>query len=138
MKLIFHKEMFFRRLLCIFKCNNVGFISDGNWLVHSKIWRCKIDCLCDVDFLLLCVLFIHFSIVGKTDLFNLPWQVYGLGLLIAVFATVIPSFFVSASIKMINSSNFAIVGGIGPISSIIVASIFLNERFHSFNSLEPF
>ncbi len=72
--------------------------------------------------------FIHFSFIGDTDLFSLPWQVYGLGFLIAIFATVIPSFMVSASIKIISSSNFAIVAGIGPISTIILASFFLNER----------
>ncbi|MGJ8744312.1 DMT family transporter [Polaribacter sp.] len=72
--------------------------------------------------------FLHYSIVGETNLLHLPWQVYGLGFLIAVFATVIPSFLVSASIKIINSSNFAIVAGIGPISTIILAAIFLNEE----------
>ena len=72
--------------------------------------------------------FIHFSLIGDTDLFSLPWQVYGLGFLIAVFATVIPSFMVSASIKIISSSNFAIVAGVGPISTIILASFFLDEK----------
>ncbi len=72
--------------------------------------------------------FIHFSIISDVDLFALPWQVYGYGCLIAVFATVIPSFLVSASIKIISSSNFAIVAGIGPISTIILASIFLEEH----------
>ena len=68
--------------------------------------------------------FIHFSIMSEADLFALPWQVYSLGFLIAVFATVIPSFLVSTSIKMISSSNFAIVAGIGPISTIILAFFF--------------
>lgn len=72
--------------------------------------------------------FVHYSFINKTDLFILPWQVYGLGFLIAVFATVIPSFLVSASIKIISSSNFAIVAGIGPISTIILASFFLGEN----------
>ncbi|AUP77779.1 DMT family transporter [Flavivirga eckloniae] len=71
--------------------------------------------------------FVHYSIVNHVDLFNFSWQVYLLGFLIAVFATVIPSFLVSASIKMISSSNFAIVAGIGPISTIILAAVFLNE-----------
>ncbi|MBU2951530.1 DMT family transporter [Tamlana agarivorans] len=71
--------------------------------------------------------FIHYSIVSDVDLFSFSWQVYALGFIIAVFATVIPSFLVSTSIKMISSSNFAIVAGIGPISTIILASIFLNE-----------
>ena len=71
--------------------------------------------------------FIHYGFIGKMDLFSFTWEVYLLGFLIAVFATVIPSFLVSLSIKMISSSNFAIVAGIGPISTIILASIFLNE-----------
>jgi drug/metabolite transporter (DMT)-like permease len=74
----------------------------------------------------ICV-FIHYGIFSQVDLFNFPWQVYLLGLGIAVFATVIPSFLVSISIKLINSSNFAVVAGIGPISTIILAIIFLNE-----------
>tara|TARA_R110002050_G_scaffold74772_6_gene160262 strand:+ start:25970 stop:26872 length:903 start_codon:yes stop_codon:yes gene_type:complete len=72
--------------------------------------------------------FIHYGIINKTNLFSFTWEVYLLGFLIAVFATVIPSFLVSASIKMISSSNFAIVAGVGPISTIILAAIFLNEK----------
>lgn len=71
--------------------------------------------------------FIHFAIISDVNLLGLPWQVYTYGFLIAVFSTVIPSFLVSKSIKMISSSNFAIVAGVGPISTIILATIFLNE-----------
>lgn len=71
--------------------------------------------------------FIHYGFINETELFSLPWQVYALGFLIAVFATVIPSFLVSYAIKTISSSNFAIVAGIGPISTIVLAAIFLEE-----------
>ncbi|AJR04024.1 DMT family transporter [Siansivirga zeaxanthinifaciens] len=71
--------------------------------------------------------FIHYLIISNVNLFSFSWQVYVYGFLIALFATVIPSFLVSTSIKMISSSNFAIVAGIGPISTIILAAIFLNE-----------
>lgn len=76
--------------------------------------------------------FIHYSLVAEIDLFTLPWQVFGYGFLIAVFSTVIPSFLVSTSIKLISSSNFAIVAGVGPISTIVLASIFLDERLTMF------
>jgi drug/metabolite transporter (DMT)-like permease len=79
-----------------------------------------------------CSVFLHYSFTNERTLFNLPWQVYGLGFLIAVFATVIPSFLVSYSIKIISSSNFAIVSGIGPISTIVLAAIFLNETLTLF------
>ncbi len=72
--------------------------------------------------------FIHYGLTYKGDIFTLPWQVYLLGFLIAIFATVIPSYLVSASIKMINSSNFAVIAGFGPISTIVLAAIFLNEK----------
>lgn len=71
--------------------------------------------------------FIHFGLFSKIDIFSLEWQVYLLGFLIAIFATVIPSFLVSESINRISSSNFAIIAGFGPISTIILAAIFLNE-----------
>lgn len=72
--------------------------------------------------------FIHYGLTYQGNIFSLPWQVYLLGFLIAIFATVIPSYLVSASIKMINSSNFAVIAGFGPISTIILAAIFLNEK----------
>lgn len=72
--------------------------------------------------------FIHFAVVSDVNLLGLPWQVYTYGFLIAFFSTVIPSFLVSKSIKMISSSNFAIVAGVGPISTIILATIFLDEK----------
>ncbi|AXG71431.1 EamA-like transporter family protein [Kordia sp. SMS9] len=75
----------------------------------------------------MCV-FVHYGIVGSFDIFHFPWQVYLLGFLIACFATVIPSFLVSESIKRISSSNFAIIAAIGPISTIILAVLFLNEK----------
>ena len=101
-----------------------SYLVGSGWLIPKfgvvkfTAYAMLVSCFC---------VFIHFSFIGKTDLFNLPWQVYSFGLLIAVFATVIPSFLVSTSIKMISSSNFAIVAGVGPISTIILASFFLGE-----------
>lgn len=101
-----------------------SYLAGSGWLIPKfgvvkfTAYAMLVSCLC---------VFIHFSFISNTDLLSLPWQVYGYGFLIAVFATVIPSFLVSASIKMISSSNFAIVAGIGPISTIVLASFFLNE-----------
>ena len=54
---------------------------------------------------------------------NLLW--YGVAL--AIIATVIPSFFISNGIKMIGSSNAAIISSIGPVSTIIQAHFILGE-----------
>ena len=72
----------------------------------------------------------HFLLtVEPSTLLDYPWQVYVYGIAMAIFATVIPSFLISAGIKRIGASNAAIIGGIGPISTIVLASIFLNETF---------
>ena len=72
----------------------------------------------------------HFVIARPpVGLFDHAWQVYAYGLAMAFFATVIPSFLISEGIKRIGASNAAIIGGVGPVSTIILASIFLGEQF---------
>lgn len=75
----------------------------------------------------LCVL-LHYAFIGEWNLYSYPWQVYALGLAMAVFATLIPSFLVSKSIKILGASNFSILGSLGPISTIILAYFFLGEK----------
>jgi len=102
-----------------------SYLVGSGWLIPKfgvirfTAYAMLISCVC---------VFIHYGIINETDLFSFTWQVYVLGFLIAIFATVIPSFLVSTSIKIISSSNFAIVAGFGPISTIILAAIFLNEK----------
>ena len=103
-----------------------SYLVGSGWLIPKfgvmrfTAYAMMVSCIC---------VFIHFGITTNlATVFNYPWQVYALGGAIAVFATVIPSFLVSQSIKMISSSNFAVVAGVGPIATIILATIFLNER----------
>lgn len=101
-----------------------SYLVGSGWLIPKfgvmrfTAYAMLVSCVC---------VFIHYGIFSRIDIFNFPWQVYMLGLGIAVFATVIPSFLVSISIKLINSSNFAVIAGVGPISTIILAVIFLDE-----------
>jgi len=102
-----------------------SYLVGSGWLIPKfgvvkfTAYAMLVSCVC---------VFLHYGVIREVNLFSFTWEVYLLGFLIAVFATVIPSFLVSASIKMISSSNFAIVAGIGPISTIILAAIFLNEK----------
>lgn len=75
----------------------------------------------------ICVV-VHYLIMDRTSIFGYAYQVYLLGLLMAVLSTLIPSFLVSLAIKKIGASNFSIIGSIGPISTIVLAYIFLDER----------
>ena len=75
----------------------------------------------------LCV-FLHFVLFDRTDLFGYPQEVYWLGLAMAMLTTVIPSYLVSVAIKYMGAANFSVVGSLGPISTIVLANIFLEER----------
>ena len=55
-------------------------------------------------------------------------EVYLLALTIALLSTVLPSFLLSEGILRIGSSNASIIGGIGPVSTIVLAYFFLGER----------
>lgn len=102
-----------------------AYLSGSGWLIPKfgvakfTAYAMIVSCIC---------VFIHYGIANPINLFNYPWKVYLLGFFIAVFATVIPSFLVSTSIKLISSSNFAVIAAVGPISTIILAAIFLNEQ----------
>jgi drug/metabolite transporter (DMT)-like permease len=63
----------------------------------------------------------HFSVAAVTSY----WQY---GLLLAVVATVLPTFLTSAGVKQIGSSNVAIISSIGPVSTIIQAHFILGEQ----------
>ncbi len=69
----------------------------------------------------------HFVLVNGFAVFNYPIEVYGLCLLMAIVATVIPTFLLSAGMQLIGSGNSAIISTIGPVSTIFLAYIFLNE-----------
>jgi drug/metabolite transporter (DMT)-like permease len=50
------------------------------------------------------------------------------GILLAVVATVIPTFLISAGLKKMGSSNVAIISSVGPVSTIIQAHFILGEQ----------
>ena len=62
-------------------------------------------------------------------IFTFHTNVYLCGIAMAIFATVIPTFMMSEGIKRIGAGNTAIFGGIGPISTIFLAAIILDEHF---------
>jgi len=70
---------------------------------------------------------LHFFLTSDKSLFNLPATVYGYSFSMAILSTVIPSYLVAESIKRIGSNNAAIIGSVGPVSTILMAYIFLQE-----------
>ncbi len=72
--------------------------------------------------------FIHNIGLNGFNLFEFAMPIYWLSLAMALIATVIPSFLMAEGIRVIGSSNAAIIGSIGPISTIGMAYLFLGER----------
>ena len=74
----------------------------------------------------------HFSIANSNSLLHLPMMVYVYSFLMALLATVVPSYLVAEGIKRIGSDNAAIVGSVGPISTILQAYFILDEPIRAF------
>lgn len=77
-----------------------------------------------------CVFVILHYLISNRGIGNLdfPYQVYVYAILMATISTVIPTLLISEAIRLIGASNASIVGSMGPISTIILAYIFLGER----------
>lgn len=71
---------------------------------------------------------IHHAIVNQLALFDFVPEVYYYGIAMALISTVIPSFMIAEGIRIIGATNASIIGSVGPISTIILAYIFLGER----------
>lgn len=70
---------------------------------------------------------IHYLITSDLNLLNYPIEVYIYSFMMAVIATVIPSFLINEGIRRMGAPNVSIVGSLGPASTIILAMIFLGE-----------
>jgi drug/metabolite transporter (DMT)-like permease len=75
---------------------------------------------------------IHFFITSNQSLFHLPPLAYTYSILMAIFSTVIPSYMITQAIKRIGPDNVAIIGSVGPVSTLIMAYFFLQEQLFLF------
>jgi drug/metabolite transporter (DMT)-like permease len=75
-----------------------------------------------------CGVLMHFVLSSHSTnaLFNPSLVVYGV--MLALFATVIPSFMLSYGMKKIGANNAAIITSIGPVSTILQAHFILGDK----------
>lgn len=69
----------------------------------------------------------HAAIQGIEDLRQFTSPIYVGASVIAIFCTLIPTFMVSAGVKIIGASKAGIVGTVGPIVTIVLSNYLLNE-----------
>lgn len=71
--------------------------------------------------------FVHYLVTNGTLAPLLQKATIPYGILLAVFATVIPTFLLAQGMKRIGSNNVAIISSIGPVSTILQAHWLLGE-----------
>ena len=70
----------------------------------------------------------HFLVTRDASLIlSQPAPVYGLALLMAAVSTVLPIVLTREGIRRIGSSHASIIGSVGPIATIFLGAIFLDE-----------
>jgi drug/metabolite transporter (DMT)-like permease len=76
-------------------------------------------------------IFIHYIIEGNYSILKSGNSFVGYGLLLAIVATVIPSWLIARGTKSIGANNVAIISTIGPVSTILQAYFILGEPIYA-------
>jgi drug/metabolite transporter (DMT)-like permease len=71
---------------------------------------------------------LQFSLTHPISALKLSVQVYQLAIAMAIFSTLLPVFLLSHAIRRIGSGSTSLIGSIGPVSTIGMAYVFLQER----------
>ncbi len=74
---------------------------------------------------------LHCAVQNGLNLGRFPMPVYALGLGMGVFVTVIPTLMMAEGIKRVGSANASIIGSVGPIFSLVLATLVLDETISS-------
>ncbi len=69
----------------------------------------------------------HFLLSRPLDRLAVPPDVMGLAIALALFSTVLPAFLMNAGIRRIGAARAAIVGTVGPVSTLLLAWLVLGE-----------
>lgn len=109
-------------------------ISYSLYLVGSESLIPKLGSVRFTSYLMLIsglIVVIHFFIVRNPSSLIQPPNVYLYGLALGILTTVIPAYLTTEGIRMIGSGRAAIIGSTGPISTILLAWLFLGESITS-------
>jgi drug/metabolite transporter (DMT)-like permease len=71
---------------------------------------------------------LQFAFTHPVHALDVPARVYELALAMAIFSTLLPVFLLSHAIRRIGSGSTSLIGSIGPVSTIFMAYVFLQER----------
>ncbi len=70
---------------------------------------------------------LHFLLTHDPASLKQPSAVYGLAIGMALLSTVLPAFLISEALNRIGAKKTSIIGSVGPVSTLILGAVFLNE-----------
>ena len=70
----------------------------------------------------------QFLALRPIEALALPWPVYGYAIAMALFSTVLPTFMTAEALKRIGANQVAILGALGPVTTIFFGFVGLDER----------
>jgi drug/metabolite transporter (DMT)-like permease len=129
-KLGMQKDLAFGAFLIFMSAFTYALYLLGNGEMVKKIGTTLFTCYAMLISTVMII--IHYNFIATGDLFGFEPIVYYQCIIMAVFCTVIPSFLVSEGIKRVGSGNAAIIGSVGPMATIFMATHFLNETFNNY------
>lgn len=80
-------------------------------------------------------LIVQTVLTGENEFNELPLRIWLLGLILAVFSTLIPSFLVNIAINRIGAQATATLGLLSPIATVFFAIIWLGEPFGIYDAI---
>ena len=97
----------------------------ANQIYSRKMGSQRFTCIAMIAAVV--TLLMHSTVVGVDDLTQLNWQLYAGAAVIAIPCTLLPSFLISAGVKIIGASKAGIVGAVGPLMTILLSNYLLDE-----------
>jgi drug/metabolite transporter (DMT)-like permease len=70
----------------------------------------------------------QFLLLRPLAALDLPWPVYAYAIAMAIFSTVLPTFMTAEALKRIGANQVAILGALGPVSTIFFGFVGLDEQ----------
>ncbi|MBI4754030.1 MAG: DMT family transporter [Betaproteobacteria bacterium] len=97
----------------------------GNGALVGRLGATRVTAWATTVASLLCIG--QFLLMRPLPALVLPWQVYGLSALMAVFSTVLPVWLMAEAIRRIGATPVALTGTLGPVITIFLGWLMLGE-----------
>ncbi|HJV26492.1 MAG TPA: DMT family transporter [Aromatoleum sp.] len=101
----------------------------GNGEVVGRLGSLRVTAFATMIACVLCIG--QFLVLRPLSALDLPWQVYALGLAMALFSTVAPVWLVSEAISRLGAGPVSLTGTLGPVITIFLGWLLLDETIGS-------